>query len=160
MFDPMGLTLAIVGAAIAVIFAGIGSAKGIGYVGRAASGVLAEQPEKFGSLLILVVLPGTQGFYGFVGAFFVMIKLGILGGAIAPVTRIQGLQILLACTPVGFAGLMSAIHQGLVCTAGVNLTAKRGDQAMKGVMYGVIVEIYAVLGLLITIMLLLGIKIG
>jgi len=89
-----------------------------------------------------------------------MIKLGILGGAIAPVTRIQGLQILLACTPVGFAGLMSAIHQGLVCTAGVNLTAKRGDQAMKGVMYGVIVEIYAVLGLLITIMLLLGIKIG
>jgi V/A-type H+-transporting ATPase subunit K len=160
MFDPMGLTLAITGAALAVIFGGIGSAKGIGSVGRAACGVLAEQPEKFGSLLILVVLPGTQGFYGFLGAFLVMMRLGIIAGDIPAVTRLQGLQVMLACTPVGLAGLVSAIHQGLVCAAGVNLTAKRGDQAMKGVIYGVMVETYAVLGLLITILLLMGIKFG
>ncbi len=160
MFDPVGLTLAIAGAALAVIFGGIGSAKGIGISGRAACGVLAEQPEKFGSLLILVVLPGTQGFYGFLGAFLVMMRLGVISGQIPALTKLQGLQVMLACTPVGFAGLVSAIHQGLVCAAGVSLTAKRGDQAMKGVIYGVMVETYAVLGLLITILLLMGIKLG
>jgi len=67
-----GVLMAALGAGLAVIMAGIGSIIGIGYPGRAAAGVLSEDPSKFGSLFLLVVLPGTQGFYGFVAAFLII----------------------------------------------------------------------------------------
>jgi len=160
MVDPFGLAIAIAGAALAAFMAGIGSAMGIGLPGQSAAGVLSEDPEKFGSLFLLVVLPGTQGFYGFVAAFLVMMKLGLLGGSLNPITQLQGWQIFFACTPIAVAGFFSAIHQGKVCAAGVNLVAKRPEQAMKGVVYAAMVETYAVLGLLVTFFLLNGIKIG
>ncbi len=160
MVDPFGLAIAIAGAALAAFMAGTGSAMGIGLPGQAAAGVLSEDPEKFGSLFLLVVLPGTQGFYGFVAAFLVMMKLGLLGGSLNPITQLQGWQIFFACTPIAVAGFFSAIHQGKVCAAGVNLVAKRPEQAMKGVVYAAMVETYAVLGLLVTFFLLNGIKIG
>ena len=124
--------------------AGIGSIIGIGYPGRAAAGVLSEDPSKFGSLFLLVVLPGTQGFYGFVAAFL------IIGNIPNVTTAAQGLQLLFAALPIAFTGLLSGIHQGKVCAAGVNLVAKRAKEAMKGVIFAAMVETYAVLGLLIT----------
>ncbi len=143
-----GMMMAIAGAAVAAIFAGIGSAIGIGYPGRAAAGVLAEDPSKFGSLFLLVVLPGTQGFYGFVAAFLIL-------GKIASVTTVaQGMQLFFAGLPIAFTGLMSGIHQGKVCAAGVNLVAKRADQGIKGVIYAAMVETYAVLGLLVSFFLI------
>jgi len=156
----MGLTYGILGAAFAAIFAGIGSAIGIGYAARVANGVLAEDPDKFGSLFILVVLPGTQGFYGFLGAFLIILQMQLLGGEAVNPTTSQGLQLLFASLPVAFAGLFSGIHQGKVCAAGVEMAAKRPKDATKAVIYGAMVETYAVLGLLITIFLLQGIKIG
>ena len=139
-----GVMMAALGAGLAAIMAGIGSIIGIGYPGRAAAGVLSEDPSKFGSLFLLVVLPGTQGFYGFVAAFLII-------GNIANVTNsAQGLQLLIAAFPVAFTGLFSGIHQGKVCAAGVNLVAKRPREAMKGVIFAAMVETYAVLGLLIT----------
>lgn len=160
MADPFGLTVAIVGAALASFLAGIGSAIGIGISGRSAAGVLSEDPEKYGQLFVLVVLPGTQGFYGFLGAFLVMLRLNFFGANIVPLTYMQGWQILGACMPVAFAGLLSAIHQGKVCAAGIQMAAKRPEMAFKaGVVYAVMVETYAVLGLLVTIFLLFfGIK--
>jgi len=143
-----GIGIGIAGAALAAFLAGIGSAIGIGIAGQQAAGVLSEDPEKFGSLFLLVVLPGTQGFYGFLGS---MLAMGKLTGALS---MTQGWRVFFACLPVAVAGFISAIHQGKVCAAGVNLVAKRADQAMKGVMYAVMVETYAVLGLIITIFLL------
>jgi len=139
-----GVLMAALGAGLAAIMAGIGSIIGIGYPGRAAAGVLSEDPSKFGSLFLLVVLPGTQGFYGFVAAFLII-------GNISNVTNsAQGLQLLVAALPIAFTGLLSGIHQGKVCAAGVSLVAKRPKEAMKGVIFAAMVETYAVLGLLIT----------
>jgi V/A-type H+-transporting ATPase subunit K len=155
-----GIALAIAGAAVAVALSGIGSSIGVGYAGRASGGVLAEEPEKFGNLLILTALPGTQGIYGFVAAFFVMIKTDLLGEAAITVTTPQGLAIFFACLPMALAGLFSGIHQGKVSAAGVGVVVKQPADSMKAVIMSVLVETYAVLGLLITIMLIIGIKVG
>ena len=61
----LGLILAIIGAALAAILPGIGSAYGVQIGGQAAAGVTSEKPELFGKLLVLQALPGTQGIYGF-----------------------------------------------------------------------------------------------
>ena len=143
-----GVAIGIAGAALAAFLAGIGSAIGIGIAGQQAAGVLSEDPDKFGSLFLLVVLPGTQGFYGFLGALLAM------GKITSDLTMLQGWRILFACLPVGIAGFVSAIHQGKVCAAGANLVAKRADQAMKGVIYAAMVETYAVLGFLVTLLLI------
>lgn len=143
-----GIGIGIAGAAMAAFLAGIGSAIGIGIAGQQAAGVLSEDPEKFGSLFLLVVLPGTQGFYGFLGGLLAMGKLS------SGLTMIGGWRVFFACLPVAVAGFISAIHQGKVCAAGVNLVAKRADQAMKGVIYAAMVETYAVLGFLVTLFLI------
>ena len=148
----LGQIMAIAGAAMAATLAGSGSCIGIGYSARAAAGVLSEDPSKFGSLFLLVVLPGTQGFYGFVGAFMIIGKISQI------VTPTQGIQLFCAAIPVGFAGLVSAIYQGRVCAAGIGIVAKKPKETMKGVIYGALVETYAVLGLLVTFFLINAVK--
>ncbi len=154
-----GIVLAIFGAAIAVFLAGFGSCIGIGIAGQAANGLLGEDPERFGQLLVFVALPGTQGIYGFIGGFMVILKLGFLGTAVTHIPIEQGWQILFASIPVGLGGLVSAIHQGKVCAAGVAMSAKQPEAAMKGVIYAAMVETYSIFGLLATIMLLMGINV-
>lgn len=154
----MGLAMALLGFALSAFLAGIGSALGISYVSRVANGVLAEDPTKFGSLFILVALPGTQGFYGFLGAFLGIMKIGVLGNLV-PLSLEQGIQLFFACLPVGISGLITAIWQGKVCAAGAELVAKRPTEAMKAVIYGALVETYAVLGLLATIFLQMGVRV-
>jgi len=153
MFDlSFGVMMAIFGAALAVILAGTGSIIGIGYPGRAAAGVLAEDPSKFGSLFLLVVLPGTQGFYGFLAAFLLIGRIGDITVAS------QGIQLFFAALPIAFTGLFSGIHQGKVCAAGVNLVAKKPKESIRGVIFAALVETYAVLGLVITFFLLNSIQ--
>jgi V/A-type H+-transporting ATPase subunit K len=156
-----GLTLALIGAGLAALLAGIGSAIGIGIAGRSATGVLSEKPERYGQMFIMVVLPGTQGFYGFLAAFMVMLRLRFFEGKVpTDMSTVLGWQVLMACLPIAFAGLVSAIYQGKVCSGGILMAAKRPEMAFKaGVVYAVMVEVYAVLGLLVTIfMLLFGIS--
>jgi len=156
-----GMTLALLGAGLAAFMAGIGSAIGIGIAGRSATGVLSEKPERYGQMFLLVVLPGTQGFYGFTIAFIAMFKLGIIAGNPVAVSLTQGFELLAACLPIAFAGLVSAIHQGKTCAGGVLMTAKRPELSMKaGVIYAAMVEVYAVLGFLVSLLLLFGIKVG
>lgn len=153
-----GLMLVLLGASLSALLAGIGSVIGCGIVGRAAAGVTTEDPAKFGRLFILQALPGTQGFYGLVGLFLTLQKL--FGVDISKITTAQGLQILIACLPVGVVGLLSAIHQGLVCTSGCSLVAKRPEEVGKAMIYAVVVETYAILGLVSTVLLLGKVTLG
>jgi len=161
-FSVFGFFMAIFGAAVATFLAGIGSAVGIGIAAKSATGVLSEKPERYGQMFLMVVLPGTQGFYGFVISFIVMFKLGFFSGTIVPITLSQGFEIFAACLPVAIAGMLSAIHQGKACSSGILMTARRPELAFKaGVVYAAMVEVYAILGFLISLLtLLMGIKIG
>lgn len=157
----LGLALAIIGGALAMGFGGAGSAIGVGLAGQAASGVLAEDPEKFGSTLLLVALPGTQGIYGFLVAFLVITRIGFLGGGEVEMPAVyQGLQILGASLPIAITGLVSGMHQGKVCAAGIGVAAKNPGAAMKAMIFAALVETYAILGLVISIFFLQGIALG
>ncbi len=151
--------LVILGAALAAALAGTGSAMGTGIAGQAAAGVVSEDPEKFGSLLVLQALPGTQGIYGLVALFMIVNKLPGLD-SLGGISVASGLAILGAAVPVGLTGLVSGVYQGKVCAAGCNLVAKRPGEVGKGMVFAVIVETYAVLGLLGTILLLQRITLG
>ena len=157
--SQISMGIAYLGVALAAFMAGIGSAVGIGIAGRSATGVLSEKPERYGQLFLMVVLPGTQGFYGFVIAFFAMNKITELMGGTDALGLSQALAILAACLPIAFAGMLSAIHQGKTCAAGILMTAKRPEMVVKaGVLYAAMVEVYAVLGFLISLLVLLAMK--
>lgn len=143
-----GRVLAILGAAMAAFLACIGSAKGTSMVGQAAAGVVSEDPEKFGKLIVLQLLPGSQGLYGVVIAVLILLKAGIMGGAAIDLTVSQGFMLLMASLPVGIAGLFSAIAQGKTAVAGVGIAAKKPEESGKGIIFAAIVEMYALLGLL------------
>ncbi len=140
-----GSVLAILGAALAALLAGIGSAKGTSIVGQAGAGVVTEDPDKFGQLLILQLLPGTQGLYGFIIAFLILNKTVMAG---ATVTSAQGFMYVMAALPVGIVGLISGVQQGKAAAAGVGIVAKKPGEVAKGITFAAIVEMYALLGLL------------
>ena len=156
----LGLALAILGAALAVILAGCGSAKGVGLAGQAAAGLLSEDPSMFGKVLILQLLPGTQGLYGFLIAILVLVNVGVLGGSPVELSWQQGMYYLVACLPIAFAGLVSAIHQGKVASAGVSLIAKKPDQVGKAITMESLVEFYAILPFLISLLAVLSVSVG
>ncbi len=150
----VGLFIAGMGIFIAVALAGAGSAIGIGLTGQVAAGVMSEDPKSFGKYLMLIALPGTQGIYGFVIGFLAIMKLGILSGSIPPVSIAKGLNVLAAGAPVGLAGLVSAVNQGKVCAAGIQMASKQPADMGKALVMGVFVETYAVLGFLTSFFLL------
>lgn len=148
LIENGGMMFAILGIAVATIFSGIGSSKGVGLTGEAAAALTTSQPEKFGQALILQLLPGTQGLYGFVIAFM------IWGSLSSDMSTITGLEYLMAALPVGFAGLFSGISQGKVAAAGIQILAKKPEHFFKGVMYSIMVELYAIFGFLVSFLLL------
>ena len=139
-----GQVLAVLGAAIAVGVAGKGSSIGVGLVGESAASITTEQPEKFGKALVLQLLPGTQGLYGFVIAFLIFSK--ISGG----LNLMQGLFLLGASLPVAIAGLHSGIAQGKVAAAGMQILAKNPEHSTKGIILAAMVETYALLGFVLS----------
>ena len=143
-----GLAIGILGAAMAAALAGIGSAKGTGIAGEAAAGVVSDDPAKFGKAMILQVLPGTQGLYGFVVFFIAMGKLS-LGMDFS-----AGMQLFAACLPIALGGWFSAIAQGKVAAASMNILAKKPDDFAKGMLFCTIVELYAIISMLASIILL------
>lgn len=142
-----GFVMGALGVALAVGMSGIGSSKGVGIVGQAAAGLLSEQPEKFGKALVLQLLPGTQGLYGFVIGFLVFTKMA------SGMPLDQGLYLLGACLPIAFAGLWSGIAQGKVAAAGIQILAKNPEHNTKGIILAAMVETYALLGFVISFML-------
>ncbi len=150
MNDKLGIVYALIGVALATLLAGIGSAIGVGMGGRAAAGVLTEKPELFAKVLILQLLPGTQGIYGLLVAFVALGKIGVLGGT-APDAQ-TGLLYLAACLPIAFVGLLSAIHQGKTSVASIGLLAKNPSTFGKAMLLPAMVETYAILALLVSIL--------
>lgn len=156
----IGQILALFGAALAVILSGIGSSKGVGLSGETAAGVSTENPEVNSKLLVLQLLPATQGIYGFLIAVIVLINTGVLGGAMVPVTMEQGMAIIAGCLPVGVVGLYSAIRQGQVAASSMIMTGQRPEMSGKGITMTVMVETYAVLSLLVSFLIVNSIKLG
>lgn len=154
--NNFGLAFAIIGAVVAALVAGIGSARGVGMVGEAAAGVVSEDPGKFSKLLVLQLLPGTQGLYGLLTAVLVLNKLGVLSGAPLNLTLAQGLMYLVACMPIAIVGYFSAINQARTAVAGVSIVAKKPDQNGKAITMSAMVETYAILALLVSILVVNG----
>ena len=127
-----GYALGLLGAGLAAFMAGIGSAKGTGIAGEAGAGLVSEDPSKFGKAMILQVIPGTQGLYGLVVWFFALLQMGVFGGDPTAMTVADGLRVVAACLPIGIGGLVSAVAQGKVAAASVNLLAKNPDHWSKG----------------------------
>ncbi len=154
----LGAVLAVIGAVLAAGLAGIGSAIGVGLVGQASAGVVTEDPGKFSKLLILQLLPGTQGLYGLLTAVLVLNKIGLLGGSVLELSVHQGLAYLIACLPAAVVGYFSAIAQAKTGVSGVSIVAKKPDESGKAITMAALVETYAVLALLISILAVNGIK--
>ncbi|BFL73191.1 V-type ATP synthase subunit K [Anaerococcus nagyae] len=144
-----GTIFTVLAVAVAVFLSGIGSAKGVGMAGEATAALTVDQPDKFGKALVLQLLPGTQGLYGFVIGFFIMNNIS------GDITFQQGLYYLMAALPVGIVGLSSAKAQSKVAIGGVNILSKNEDQFVKGIVYSVMVELYAILGFVISLLLVL-----
>ncbi|UWP60485.1 V-type ATP synthase subunit K [Ruminococcus gauvreauii] len=154
-----GIVWALAGAAIAVILAGMGSAYGVGVAGQAAAGVVTEDPDKFAKVLILQLLPGTQGIYGLLVAFLTLSKVGVLGGNLADISVSTGLLIFAACLPIGIVGLISARNQGRTAVASIGIIAKKPEQFGKAILFPAMVETYAILALLVSILAIFGIPV-
>ena len=154
--DNIGVVLALLGAVLAALLAGAGSAVGVGRAGEAAAGVVTEDPSKFGKVLILQLLPGTQGIYGLLIAFITLSQIGILGGD-SNISLAKGILYFLACMPMAIIGYWSALKQSRASIACIGLIAKRPDQLGKAIIFPAMVETYAILALLVSILAVTGI---
>lgn len=152
ILESLGSFYGLMGAAVAVLLAGIGSAIGVAVAGQAAAGVVTEDPSKFAKVLIMQLLPGTQGIYGLLVGFITLSKIGLLGGGMAELDVATGLLIFGACLPIGIVGLISAINQGKTAVAAIGIVTKKPEQFGKAMLFPAMVETYAILALLISIL--------
>ncbi len=150
-FTQTGLGWAVAGAMLAVMMGCVGSARGIRISASQAAGVLSEKPELFGRMLVLIALPGTQGFYSFIGAIFIATRTGLMSGEVS-VRPITGLGLLFVGIALGGVEWRSAIYQGETSAAAINLVAKKPDEAGRAIILPALVETYAVVSLLAAIL--------
>lgn len=160
--DFGGLALGFLGGGLACGMCCAGSAKGCGIAGEAGTGLLCENPSAFGRVIILQVIPGTQGLYGLVVWFFALLQMGVFGGSVNPLsmTVADGLRVFAACLPMALGGGLSAPAQGRVAATAIQLMAKRPGEMMKGVILCITVEFYAILSLLATFLMLMNLNLG
>jgi len=154
--ENLGQFFAILGASVAVLLSGMGSARGVGIASEAAAGVVTDDPSKFGKLLVLQLLPGTQGLYGLIIGIMVMLNVGILGGS-APQSAAEGLMYLAACLPIAIGGYFSAASQGRVAVAGCNIIAKKPNESSKAIVSASLVELYALLAFIVSFLMVINI---
>lgn len=159
IWENLGLVYALLGAAVAVFLAGAGSALGVGIAGQAAAGVVTEDPSKFAKVLVIQLLPGTQGIYGLLVGFITLSKIGLLGGGAMDLAPETGLLILAACLPIGIVGLISGKAQGQAAAASIGIVAKKPEQFGKAMLFPAMVETYAILSLLISVLAVTAIQV-
>jgi len=151
----LGLFFACLGAALATGLAGGGSAIGVGIASEAAAAVILDDPKKFGRLLVLQLLPGTQGLYGFIISIMTFSNVGVLGGTVPD--TLTGLMYLAACTAIAIGGYVSAVAQGKVCASGVHIIAKKPEEGAKAIVSASLVEFYALIAFIISLLLVMNI---
>ncbi len=146
-----GYVIAMVAVALCVLLCGVGSCIGLFKTGRAAAGVLSENPKKFGKLMVLVLLPATQGIYGFI--------IGIIasGSLAADMGVAQGWAFAGAVLPMMVSGLVTGIFQGQSAVNCIYAVGKQDSLGGKLIIYPAMIEFYAILGLIISIMLVAAI---
>lgn len=152
-----GAAIGMLGAGLAVCLAGAGSARGTGIAGEAGTGLLCQDPSKFGKVMILQVIPGTQGLYGLVVGFMCLLRMGVLDGTYVDMTLAEGFRYFAACMPIAIGGGISAVAQGRVAAGSINLLAKKPDDWSKGMVLCITVEFYAILSLLASLLMLIRI---
>ena len=157
LFAHSGLAIGLLGAGLAACLAGAGSGVGTGIAGQAGVGLVSEDPGKFGKVMILQVIPGTQGLYGLVVFFVAIMNMGLLDGTAMNLSFVDGCRYFAACLPIGIGGLVTAVAQGKVAAGSVTLLAKNPDHWAKGMILCITVEFYAILSLLASMMMLLSI---
>ncbi len=155
MENMIGIIMAIVAASIATVLAGIGSVKGVGGAAQASMGVLSEDSSKFGKMLVLTLLPGTQGLYGFIVGFLILINCGVLGGDIP--TLGQGIAFVGASLAIGFGGMLSGFAQGKAAISGIAMTAKDEKNFSKAMVSITLVEIYALLAFIVSLLVVISV---
>lgn len=152
-----GVDWALIGGGVAAILGGIGSAVGITVASATVSGIVTEDGEKFGKLLPLAAMPSTQGIYGFIAAVLVLIFFNLLGGE-STLSGPQGFAVFLACMPVAFLCMISAIYQGKTGAAAAGIVARRSEDSGKALIFPALVETYAVLSLIVTVLMLTALQ--
>ena len=158
--DFGGLAIGFLGAGIACALCCAGSARGCGVAGEAGTALLCEDPSAFGKVMILQVIPGTQGLYGLVIWFFAILQMGVFSGTAVGLSVVDGLRVAAACLPMAIGGGISAPAQGRVAATAVNLMAKRPNDWAKGIILCITVEFYAILSLLASFLMLLNLNLG
>ena len=149
--DKYGIVIALTGMALAALLPGWGSAKGCGMAGESGAGACSDDPDMFGKVLLLQLLPGTQGIYGFLIAFITLMNLGIFGTPLN-ISLIKGIAYFAACMPVAIVCHVSAIHQAKASIASIQMLTKKPDELSKAMVFPVIVETYAVLSMLMSLL--------
>ena len=144
-----GFSIGILSLALCMILCGTGSALALFKTGSAAAGVIGEDPKKYSKVFVLSVLPATQGIYGFVVALIGMSSLPLAGSAV-----VAGLPVLFATLPMTLVGFISAYFQGKTSISSIQAVAKEDSISGKMILFPAMVETYAILALVITIMLL------
>lgn len=152
-FLQTGLGWAVLGAMLSVMLGGIGASRGIRIAASQGAGVLSEKPELFGKLFPLIGIPGTQGFYAFIVAFFIMWRTGIIGRQI-DIPPIIGVALTFVGFGEGMVQWWSAIRQGETSAAAINLVAKRPEQSGRALILPALVETYALVALLAAILMI------
>lgn len=156
-----GLTIGIIGLALTVLLCGVGSGLGLKATASASAGVLGEDPKKFGKVIILTLLPATQGLYGFLIALIGANALptvanltsnNILGVATDTQIIAQGWNVVVACLPMMIGGMVSAILQGKASAATIIAVGKNSETA-KAFLFPAMIEFYALLGMVVSILL-------
>jgi len=146
----MGNVIALLGAAIVVIMTGAAASIGMQWVQRAAAGVISEEPEKFGKLLILQLVPSSSALYGFVVGFMVLMGTVLGGGDVLSVE--YGLLVLAACLPMAIVGFVQTLAQAKVCVSCVHMVAKNGELSGKALTMAIFTELFALFALIVSIM--------
>ena len=149
-----GGAIGMLGAGLAVCLAGAGSARGTGLAGEAGTGLLCEDPSKFGKVMILQVIPGTQGLYGLVIGFLCLMRMGVLDGTYVDMSLQEGLRYFAACMPIAIGGGISAVAQGRVAAGSINILARQPDHRTQGMVQSIVLGYSAHNSLLASIMML------
>ena len=75
----------------------------------------------------------------------------MLGKVTAGMEFTSGFSLMLAGLPIGIVGLLSAIFQGKVAAAGIQLAAKQPKHWSRAMILTLLVEMFALLSFIISI---------